>query len=624
MTNSLPVGHILQNEYKIEKVLGAGGFGITYLARDTNLNYLVVIKEFLPQDMATRDQSRINVTPFTKDTQSYSHLLIRFSEEAQLLAKMRHPNIVKVTRFFKANNTAYFVMEYAEGETLKDYLKRNNTLKEEEILSIMMPILEGAKYVHEQGFLHRDIAPDNIYLTKNGMPILIDFGAARDAIAEESKNISSIVKEGYSSPEQYTINNKQNASSDIYALGAVFYRLITGKVPTNAPQRQTAILNDDVDPIGDISKEYDGKYSPQLLHAVKKALNIRATDRFPSVSEFQNALTGASIVDSRPSTTSRHIASTIQQNGSSDNNGSGKTGLIISFVIVLALLLAGIVYVYMGQTSQNQTITSQTSTIEIPVTSPVPVDTRNYELEAAKKELAELKRKQAEAEKSRLAEAERKKEEVEAERLRQEREEIAKLKEEKARAQREELSRLRKEKAERERQVAESIPKEKVISFSENGIDIHVTYPSHVKAGQKFRITAQMTNNNSRAKQGGLTLSFPDISGGLSGTILRNNFTKIDDFSYPEKIWNQRAGKALRAKYFMVEGWQSNTWGYGQTKTFSVDLFAPSHLSQLTVNLRGILWIRNKHDTRKIPLSSNIYDQQQAYPVKQFSIKIKR
>ena len=216
MTNSLPIGHILQNEYKIERVLGTGGFGITYLARDINLNYLVVIKEFLPQHMATRDKSHIGVTPFTKDTGSYNHLLKRFIEEAQLLAKMRHPNIVKVIRFFKANNTAYFVMEYAEGETLKEYLKRNNTLSEEEILSIMMPILEGAKYVHKQGFLHRDIAPDNIYLTKNGMPILIDFGAARDAIAEESKNISSIVKEGYSSPEQYTINNKQNASSDIY------------------------------------------------------------------------------------------------------------------------------------------------------------------------------------------------------------------------------------------------------------------------------------------------------------------------------------------------------------------------------------------------------------------------
>ena len=622
MTNALPIGHILQNEYKIEQVLGAGGFGITYLARDTNLNYLVVIKEFLPQDMATRDQSRINVTPFTKDTQSYSHLLKRFSEEAQLLAKMRHPNIVKVTRFFKANNTAYFVMEYAEGETLKDYLQRNNTLKEEEILSIMMPILEGAKYVHTQGFLHRDIAPDNIYLTKNGMPILIDFGAARDAIAEESKNISSIVKEGYSSPEQYTINNKQNASSDIYALGAVFYRLMTGKVPSNAPHRQTALLNDDMDPIGDITKEYEGKYSPQLLHAVQKALNIRATDRFSSVSEFQNALTEGSIVDSRPSPTSRHIASTTQQNSPSDNNNSSKTGLVISFLIVLALLLAGIAYVYMDKISQKETVTSQPVVVETPVSTPEPVDTRNDELEAAKKELAALKRKQADAEKSRLAEIERKKQEAEAERLKKERDEIASLKEEKARAQREELERLRREKAERERQVAERIPKEKVISFSENGIDIHVSYPSHVKAGQKFRITAQMTNNNSRAKQGGLTLSFPDI-GGMRGTILQNNFSSVKGYGYPDKIYNKQARKGLPAKYFMVEGWQSKSWSYGSTKSFSVDLVAPTDLNNLLVNLRAVLWIRNKHDTREIPSSSYTYDQQ-GYGVKQFSIKIKR
>jgi hypothetical protein len=533
---------------------------------------------------------------------------------------MRHPNIVKVTRFFKANNTAYFVMEYAEGETLKDYLKKNNTLKEDEILSIMMPILEGAKYVHQQGFLHRDIAPDNIYLTKNGMPVLIDFGAARDAIAEESKNISSIVKEGYSSPEQYTINNKQNASSDIYALGSVFYRLITGKVPTNAPQRQTALLNDSVDPIIDISKEYEGKYSPQLLHAVQKALNIRATDRFSSVSEFQNALSGASIVDSRPSPTSRHIASTTHKNNTSDGNNSSKTGLIIAFVIVLALLLGGIGYVYKGQTSSVSIPDNiPTETVVIP-TEPTP-PLVNAELEAAKKELAELKRKQAEAAQLRETEVERKKQEAETERLRKEREEIARLKEEKASAQREELARLRKEKAERERQIAARVPKEKVISFSENGINIRLTYPSHVRAGQKFRITADMTNSYGRAKQGGLTLSFPDITS-LPGSSLRNNFSRIDAYSYPQKIWNKQARKALPANYFMVEGWQSQPWAYKTTKHFTVELTAPTHLSELKVNVRGVLWIKNKHNLKEIPSSSYIYDQQ-GFAVKQFSIKIR-
>ncbi len=621
MTNSLPNGYILQNEYKLERVLGAGGFGITYLARDTNLNYQVVIKEFLPQDMATRDQSRISVTPFTKDTNSYNHLLKRFSEEAQLLASMRHPNIVKVTRFFKANNTAYFVMEYSEGETLKEYLQRHSVLKEEEILSIMIPILEGTKYVHSKGFLHRDIAPDNIYLSKNGMPILIDFGAARDAIAEESKNISSIVKEGYSSPEQYTVNNKQNASSDIYALGAVFYRMITGKVPTNAPHRQTALLNDDADPMGDLPKEYGNKYSAKLLHAVAKAMNIRATDRFASVSEFQEALFGDVVVNSTPAPRSRHNGSSTQQNASKDKK-SNNNGLLIAFLVVLGLLIGGIAYVYMDQT-QKQTTSVEPSTPRVtePIAVP-PVVEKNEELEKAKRELAELKRQQAEAEKQRQTEKEREKQEAEAERLRQERAEIDKLREEKARAQREELERLKREKAERERLAVESVPREKVMSFSENGIDIHVTYPSVVRAGQKFRITAKMTNNNQRAKQGGLTLSFPDI-GGMQGTILQNNFSRIDGYGYPKKIWNKQARKALPAKYFMVEGWQSKPWSKGRTKSFSVDLVAPSGYSNLRVNLRAVLWIRNKHDTREIPSYSSMYDQQ-GYGVKQFSIKIKR
>jgi hypothetical protein len=455
------------------------------------------------------------------------------------------------------------------------------------------------------------------------MPILIDFGAARDAIAEESKNISSIVKEGYSSPEQYTINNKQNASSDIYALGAVFYRLITGKVPTNAPHRQTALLNDDVDPIGDISKEYEGKYSPQLLHAVKKALNIRAIDRFSSVSKFQNALTGASIVDSRPSPTSRHMGSPTQQNSPSNDNDSSKTGLVIAFVIVLALLLAGIGYVYMEQTSQDKTVVTKTIPKVVPPVS-ASVDTKNEELEQAKKELAELKRKQVEAEQQRKVEAERKEQEAEAERLRkerEEREEIEKLKEEKASAQREELARLRREKAERERQAAERVPKEKVISFNENGIDIRLTYPSHVRAGQKFRITADMTNSYGRAKQGGLTLSFPDMRV-LVGTSLQNNFSRIDGYSYPQKIWNKQARKALPANYFVVEGWQSRPWAYGKTKHFTVELTAPTSLNELKVNVRGVLWIKNKHNLKVIPSSSYIYDQQ-GFAVKQFSIKVR-
>jgi len=612
MTNTLPNGFILQNEYKIIGVLGQGGFGITYLAEDINLKYKVVIKEFLPQDMAARDETRISIKPFTKDTKSYEHLLKRFSEEAQLLAKMHHPNIVKVIRFFKANNTAYFVMEYAEGQTLKDYLKTHKTLNEEEILSIMMPILEGAKYVHSQGFLHRDIAPDNIYLTKNGMPILIDFGAARDAIAEESKNISSIVKEGYSAPEQYTVNNQQNASADIYALGAVFYRLITGKVPVNAPHRQTALLNDEPDPIGDIAKEYSGKYSQTLLHAVKKALNIRASDRFDSVAEFQKALLGDTVVDSTPSPISRHRASTVEQ---PSQKNSGNTGLIVALVVVFFILMGVIGYLFMNKQESPLSPSVQGTTTPVVVES-----VHKDELAKAKQEIEELKRKQAE-------EAAKRQKASELEKIRKEREEIERQK----REQLAELERLKREKeeAERRRRAAEEearrkaamVPKTKSMDFSENGIAIHVTYPSVVRAGERFTITASMTNNYARAKQGGLTLSFPDINA-LPGRLLHHNFAMTKGYAYPEKIYSQTLRKAIPAKYFMVEGWHDRPWAYGATKSFSVELEAPYRLSELRVNLRGILWIRNKHDTRKIPSYSPIYDQQ-GFPVKQFSIQIR-
>ena len=160
-----------------------------------------------------------------------------------------------------------------------------------------------------------------------------------------------------------------------------------------------------------------------------------------------------------------------------------------------------------------------------------------------------------------------------------------------------------------------------MISFNENGIDIHVTYPNFVKAGEKFRITATMTNNNQRAKQGGLTLSFPDIAG-LKGSILHNSFSLVKGYGYPDKIYNKQARKALPANYFMVEGWQSKPWSSGSRRSFAVDLVAPYDLSSVRVNLRAVLWIRNKHDIREIPSSSHIYDQQ-GFAVKQFSIKIK-
>lgn len=164
-------------------------------------------------------------------------------------------------------------------------------------------------------------------------------------------------------------------------------------------------------------------------------------------------------------------------------------------------------------------------------------------------------------------------------------------------------------------------PKEKTISFNENGIKIHLTYPRSVRAGESFRIKASMTNNTRSAKQGGLTLSFPDMIS-MGGQVLKNNFSILKGYSSPDKIYNKDTRKNMRTKYFMVEGWHNKTWSYGKTKYFSVELTAPQYLDQLRVNLRGVLWIKNKHDLREIPSRSSIYDQQ-GFAVKRFSINIR-
>lgn len=169
------------------------------------------------------------------------------------------------------------------------------------------------------------------------------------------------------------------------------------------------------------------------------------------------------------------------------------------------------------------------------------------------------------------------------------------------------------------------MPKQKtnntqVVSFNESGIHVQISYPNTIKVGQKFIIHTKMTNSYSKAKQGGLTLSFPDM-GSMSGNILYNNFTTIKGYGYPDKIYNKRARKAMPANYFMVEGWQSKKWLYGRTKKFSIEFIAPRKVSELRVNARAVLWVRNKHDIREIPHNGLTYDQQ-GFAVKQFSIHI--
>ncbi|CCE23798.1 protein kinase domain-containing protein [Methylotuvimicrobium alcaliphilum] len=291
--NALPLGFQLQ-EYRIDAVLGAGGFGITYLAQDLHLNKPVVIKEYLPTDLAVREASVTVAPKSTRDQDAYQWGLERFMAEAQTLAQFKHPNIVQVFRYFTAHSTAYIVMDYEQGESLSAYLDRlQRPLNEAEALSIFLPVLDGVRAVHQADFLHRDIKPDNIFLRTNSTPILIDFGAARMALGERSRSLSVVVSAGFAPFEQYSSQGRQGPWTDIYALGATLYRAITGNAPPEATERSMALTEDEPDPYQPLSGRLESQsYSPAFLAAIDRALEFRGKNRPQTVREFQYLLQG--------------------------------------------------------------------------------------------------------------------------------------------------------------------------------------------------------------------------------------------------------------------------------------------------------------------------------------------
>jgi serine/threonine protein kinase len=285
-------------EYTIVDVLGVGGFGITYLALDTHLDKKVVIKEFLPSEIATRDSQTTVVARSINDQESFAWGLERFLLEAKTLAKFNHPNIVKINRFFQANGTAYFVMVFEEGVDLDHYLSsKTMPLSEDELRSIILPILDGLKAIHAQDFLHRDIKPGNIFLRTNGTPMLIDFGSSRYAIGSKTQNITQMVTSGYAPIEQYSTDaSKQHASVDIYAIGAVMYKMISGKTPVSAQDRSNAIIHEENDPYIPL-KEYGVEgFSERIFDTVDQCLVLQSKLRPQDALALQTLLRDQSVI----------------------------------------------------------------------------------------------------------------------------------------------------------------------------------------------------------------------------------------------------------------------------------------------------------------------------------------
>ncbi len=280
---ALPVGYRL-HEYRVDSVLGQGGFGITYLASDVNLDAKVAIKEYLPEQFARR-ATDVTVTPRSEgDEETYEKGLESYLVEARTLATFRHPHIVRVARFFEANNTAYMVLEYERGESLKNWWRKHADTPEVELLGLFGPLLDGLAVVHDAGFLHRDIKPDNIYVRDaDGSLVLLDFGAARRA-SDEQTDASNVVTPGYGPIEQYMMG-EQGPYTDLYAFGATLYWMVTGRKPAAAPDRM--VFPDPMVPAVEAGK---GRYSEAFLKAIDWALAPESKDRPRDVAEFRTAL----------------------------------------------------------------------------------------------------------------------------------------------------------------------------------------------------------------------------------------------------------------------------------------------------------------------------------------------
>lgn len=283
--NSLPKGYTL-HEYRIDSLLGAGGFGLTYLATDANLNLKVALKEYLPADFAARGGDS-TVQPKSDDvTESFQWGLQRFMDEAKTLASFRHPNIVRVMRFFEANKTGYMVMEFVEGKPLSDWIAARRPLPQQALVALVAPLLDGLAIIHKAGYLHRDIKPANIFMRDDGSPVLLDFGSARQLLGG-NQELTAVVSPGYAPLEQYHAQGNQGPWSDLYAFGGVMYWMLTGNKPVDAAARVRKDILPPAAQSGDANV-----YSQDFLATVDWALKPNEDERPQTVGDFKRKLMG--------------------------------------------------------------------------------------------------------------------------------------------------------------------------------------------------------------------------------------------------------------------------------------------------------------------------------------------
>lgn len=352
---------ILENKYMIGRVIGMGGFGITYIGWDMNLQTYIAIKEYFPESLANRDTSVdstfTKVDPKASSVEMYNKGLKRYVEEAQNISRFYNlKGIVSVKDFFYANDTAYIVMEYINGVNLKEYLRScGGRLDENTVLNLMKPVFESLYQIHNAGLIHRDISPDNIMVDANGEIKLIDFGSARGQAQESEKTYTVILKHGYAPSEQYYAKGNQGPWTDIYSLCATMYKMLTGAVPPNSVERME---NDEY-----MSPSAMGiPVSPRTEAVLAKGLAVKVSDRYQNIGQLLADLYGTAPVNavpgmptasapaynSQPSASQQSMQLNMQpvySGGTSQptQDTKKKQNIIIIICVAAALVIAGIV-----------------------------------------------------------------------------------------------------------------------------------------------------------------------------------------------------------------------------------------------------------------------------------------
>ena len=335
----IPPGSVLEQRYIVGKVLGFGGFGVTYLGWDYLMERKVAIKEYLPSEFATRMPTQQKVTVYSGEKEEqFKEGLAKTLDEARRLAKFEAvPGIVQIYDCFEANGTSYIVMEFLEGMSLKEYLAEHGKMTVEQAIPVILQIAAAMEAVHKAGILHRDIAPDNIYVLNPDEPDalqvkLLDFGAARYATTKHSKSLSVIIKPGYAPEEQYRSRGDQGTWTDVYALAATFYKMITGVTPEDAMERS---VKDEVKKPSKLGV----KIGKPVETALMNAMNVKIQDRTQTMEEFSQELQAAEVKERKRT---------------KDKNDVGKVprwvflvsgGAIVAVGEAAALMLTGVIQV---------------------------------------------------------------------------------------------------------------------------------------------------------------------------------------------------------------------------------------------------------------------------------------